>query len=94
MVRQPWETRTGRRSRGGRCGPSLGRPPGGSFDHQPQHFLALEFEVFREDRERGDVEGAPVILSQSGVAPTGWNAILRKQFGYLPTSGSAFGNPK
>jgi hypothetical protein len=72
MVRQPWETRAGRRSRGGRCGPSLGRPPGGSFDHQPQHFLPLEFEVFREDRERGDVEGAPVIRGQSGVAPTGW----------------------
>jgi len=70
MVRQPWETRAGRRSREGRCGPSYDRPPGSTLDHQPQYFLALEFEVFREERERGDIEGAPVILGLSGVAPT------------------------
>jgi len=70
MVRQLWETRAGRRSCGGCCGPSLSRPPGGTLDHQLQHFLPLEFEVFREDRERGDVEGAPVISGLSGVAPT------------------------
>jgi hypothetical protein len=55
----------------GLFGPSCDRPPGGTLDHQPQHFLPLEFEVFRQDCERGDVEGAPVISGLSGVAPTG-----------------------
>ena len=34
------------------------------------------------------------VAGSSPVAPTGWKIMLRKQFGYLPTSGSAFGNPK
>jgi hypothetical protein len=33
-VRQPWETRAGRRAHGGRFEPSCDRPPGGSFDCQ------------------------------------------------------------
>ena len=42
-----------------------------------QHFLAIEFDVFGEDRERGDVEGSPVIRGLSGVAPTnGWSSIV------------------
>ena len=68
-----WFANRGRQGPGGghACpdGPSCDRPPGGSLDHQPQHFLPLEFEVFREDRERGNVEGAPVILGLSGFAP-------------------------
>jgi hypothetical protein len=70
MVRQPLETRAGRQSRDGPDGPSCDRSPGGTLDHQPQHFSAIEFDVFGENSQRGDIEGAPVIRGLSGVAPT------------------------
>ena len=70
MVRLPWETRAGSRSRCGPLGSLCDRPPGGTLDHQPQHFSAIEFDVFGEDSQGGDVEGASVILGLSGVAPT------------------------
>ena len=43
---------------------------GGSRHHDPEHFLAIEFDVFGENCQGRDVEGAPVIHGQSGVAPT------------------------
>jgi hypothetical protein len=91
MVRLPWETRAGSRSRCGPLGSLCDRPPGGTLDHQPQHFLAIEFDVFGEDSQGGDVEGASVIRGLSGVAPTFGNGLGNKAYRYLPTVGSAFG---
>jgi hypothetical protein len=70
-----WFANRERHGPGGRrkavlLGLSYDCPPGSTFDHHPQHFPAVEFDVFGEDRERGDFEGASVLRGLSGVALT------------------------